>query len=148
MIYGSWNTRYDRLKFLSFWVIFFPFSPLTTWKIKILTLKKKTPRDIILHNCTINDNHVMYPEIWSVIDNFLSFWTVFCLSTPLSTQKIKILKKWKKTSEDIIILQMCIINDSHMLYCSWDKECNGQNFLSLWKVLKKNKKRPGDIFLQ
>ena len=38
---GSWNTRYDRLKFLSFWVIFCPFSPLTTWKIKILTLKKK-----------------------------------------------------------------------------------------------------------
>ena len=27
---------------------------------------KKTPRDIILHMCTINENHFMYvPQIWS-----------------------------------------------------------------------------------
>ena len=31
--------------------------------------------------------------------NFLSFWTIFCLFTPLKTQKIKILKKWKKLLE-------------------------------------------------
>ena len=53
MIYGSWNIRCDRQKFSSFWAIFCPFSPLTTWKIKILTLKK-TPEDIIiLHISTI-----------------------------------------------------------------------------------------------
>ena len=45
---------------------------------------------IILHMCTINDNHIMYGSC------FLSFWTVFCPFTPLTTQKIKILKKWKK----------------------------------------------------
>ena len=28
--------------------------------------------------------------------NFLSFWAIFCPFTPLTTQKIKILKKWKK----------------------------------------------------
>ena len=27
--------------------------------------------------------------------NFLSFWTIFCSFTPQTTQKIKILKKWK-----------------------------------------------------
>ena len=60
MIYGSCNIRCNRQKVSSFWTIFFPFSPLTTWKIKILTLKK-TPGDvIILHICTINDNHMMY----------------------------------------------------------------------------------------
>ena len=28
--------------------------------------------------------------------NFLSFWTIFCHFTPLTNQKIKTLKKWKK----------------------------------------------------
>ena len=73
---------------------------LTTWKIKILKLKK-TPGDIIiLHMCTINDIWGMDPKIWSVTNRiFLSFWTVFCPFTPLWTQKIKILKKWKKHLE-------------------------------------------------
>ena len=31
--------------------------------------------------------------------NFLSFWTIFCPFTPLTTQKIKILKNWKKHLE-------------------------------------------------
>ena len=46
-------------RFLSFWAIFWSFSHLTTHKIKILKLKK-TPGDIILHICTINDNHMIY----------------------------------------------------------------------------------------
>ena len=43
---------------------------------------KKTPRDIIiLCMCTINDNYMMYGS-WDMKcggQNFLSFWTVFCL---------------------------------------------------------------------
>ena len=60
-LYDVWFLRYrDRQNFLSFWAIFCPLSPLTTQKVKILKLKK-TPGDIIiLHICTINDNHVMY----------------------------------------------------------------------------------------
>ena len=57
---------------------------------------KKVPGDIIiLHKCAINDNHMMYGS-WDMKhdgQNFLSFWTVFC---PFTTQKIKILKNWKK----------------------------------------------------
>ena len=106
MIYGSWNIRCDRQKFLSFWAIFCPFSPLTTWKIKILTLKK-TPGDIIiLHICTINDNHMMYGS-WDMEcngQNFLSFWTIFC---PFTAQKIKILKKWK-TRLEISSFYICV----------------------------------------
>ena len=30
---------------------------------------------------------------------FLSFWAIFCPFTPLTTQKSKILKKWKKRGE-------------------------------------------------
>ena len=69
---------------------------------------EKTPGDIIiLHICTINDNHMMYGS-WDMEcnrQNFLSFWTVFCPFTPLWTQKIKIFKKVEKIPEDIIILQ-------------------------------------------
>ena len=101
---------------------------------------KKLPRDIIfLHMCTINNNHMMYGP-WDMEhdrQNFLSLWTAFCLLHPCpppNTQKIKILKKMKKTPEDIIILQMCTVNDSHMIYGSWDMERNGHNFLSFWTV--------------
>ena len=31
--------------------------------------------------------------------NFLSFWTIFCTFTPLTTKKFKILKNWKKHLE-------------------------------------------------
>ena len=97
--YGSWIIRCDRQKFLSFWVIFCPFSLLTTLKIKILKWKK-TPGDItILYICTINDNRMMYGS-WDMErsrQNFLSFWTIFCTFTPLSTQKINILKNEKNT---------------------------------------------------
>ena len=40
------------------------------------------------------------------------------------------LEKMKKTLEDVIILQMCTINDSHMTYVFSDMECNRQFFLS------------------
>ena len=60
MIYGPWNIRWDRQKFSLFWDISSPFSPLKTWKIKILTLKKTPGYIIILHICTVNDNHMMY----------------------------------------------------------------------------------------
>ena len=39
-----------------------------------------------------------------------------------------IFEKMKKTPEDIITLQMCSINDSHMMDGSRDTECNGQIF--------------------
>ena len=36
MMYGSWDTERDGHNFLSFWTISYPFTPLTTRKIKIL----------------------------------------------------------------------------------------------------------------
>ena len=56
-----------------------------------------------------------------ILDHFLPF-------TPLTTFKKNILKKWKKTPGDIIILQMCNINDNHVMYGSWDLEHDRQNF--------------------
>ena len=63
--------------------------------------------------------------------NFRSFFAVL---PPLKTQKNKILKKWKKIAGDIIILHMCTKNHNHMMYGSWDMECNRQNFLSFWTI--------------
>ena len=97
MIYASWNTMSDRQKFLSFWAIFCLFSTLTIQKIEILKLKKASGDVIVLHMCTINDNHMIYGS-WDMEhdkQNFLSFWTVFCPFTPQWTQKTKILKKIK-----------------------------------------------------
>ena len=49
MMYGSWDTEWDRQTFLSFWAIFCPFtSPLMILNIKILKKMKKMPGDIIL----------------------------------------------------------------------------------------------------
>ena len=80
-------------------------------------LKAKPGDIIILHMCTINDNHMMYGS-WDMKcdrQNFLSFWTISCLFTPITTKKIKILENWQKTSWDIIILHKCTKNHDYML---------------------------------
>ena len=41
MMYGSWDIKRDGQNFLLFWTIFCSFTPLTTWKIKILKNWKK-----------------------------------------------------------------------------------------------------------
>ena len=62
MMYDSWDMERNRQNFFSFWTIFCPSipPPLTTKRTKILKKWKKYPRDIIiLHKCTINDNHMI-----------------------------------------------------------------------------------------
>ena len=90
--------------------------------------KNKTHKDImILHMCTINDNHMMHGS-WDMEcgeHNVLSFWVIFCSFTPLTICKIKIFKKMKKTCGDIIILHMS---------GSWELDCDGQNFLPFWTI--------------
>ena len=117
----------DRI-FFSFAAIFWPFSPLPY------------PGDIIiLHICTINNNHVMY-DSWSMQCNrhdYLSFWTIFCLRYgacdrqnvfsfwtifcpfnppyppppyPPYSPKNQNFEKMKKITGDIIILHICTKN--------------------------------------
>ena len=71
--------------------------------------KKKSGDIIILHRCTINDNHMMYGS-WDMKHDrliFLSFWTIFCPFNPLTTWNIKILKKLKKHLE-ILSFYICV----------------------------------------
>ena len=104
MMYGSWDMLHDRCNcYFSFWAIFCPFMPLTAQKIKILKKWKKTPGDIIiLHMCTKNYDQMMYSS-WDMVRDrcncYFSFWAIFCPFIPLTAQKIKILKKWKKHLE-------------------------------------------------
>ena len=97
--YDIWFLKYKlhRQKLLSFWAIFCPFSPLTTWKIKILTLKKTHFR--YYHFTQVQHKWQSY-DVWflryQVRHNFLPLWTIFCPFNSLATQKFKILKKWKK----------------------------------------------------
>ena len=111
-------------------------TPLMIPKIKILKKKtnKKTKKCLEIlsfYTCmwTINEDHMIYSS-WNIRCNrqkYLSFWAICCPFSCLTTWDINILKM-KKTSGDIAILHICTINDNHMMYGSWDMECDRQNF--------------------
>ena len=71
------------------------------------------------YTCTKNQNHdvwflrhgVRQTEFFAILDLFLPFYS------PMDTENQNF-EKLKKTPDDIIILQMCTINDSHMMYGS------------------------------
>ena len=66
-------------------------------------------------------------ELFVVLGNFLPF------DSPNNPKKSKF---WKtKLPRDIIILHLCTTNENHMMYGSWDKEHDRQNFFSIWTIL-------------
>ena len=96
MVSEIWSVM-DRI-FCHFRIFFCPFTPLTTWKIKLLKKWKNTWS--YYHFTHVYQKWQPY-NVWFLRHgadrhNFLSFWTIFCPFTPLTTQKIKILKKGKK----------------------------------------------------
>ena len=113
--------RCSRENFLSYWVIFCSFTlhPLPrTRKIKILENWKKNPRDIIiLHMCSINDNHLKYGswDMEHIGQNFFLILDLFCFFTINQN-----FEKLKKTVGDIIILHKCTKNHDNMLHYSWE----------------------------
>ena len=72
------------------------------------------------------------PEIRCVTDVIvISYFGLFFALL----QKIKILKKWKKTFGVIIILYMCTKNyDQMMTYGSWDIVHDGCDYFSFWAI--------------
>ena len=126
MTYGSWDIEHNRQNVLSFWAIFCSFIPLKTWvpKMKIIwcmisEIWSTTDRIFIILDYLLPIIKYMAREIWSATDRiFLSSWAIFCPFTPLTAQKMKILKN-DKTPGDIIIKHKWNKNHDHMLYCSW-----------------------------
>ena len=82
--------------------LFFALLPPNSQKYQNFEKMKKTQGDIILHMCTKNYDQMMYGS-WDMVHDrcncYFSFWAIFCPFTPLTAQKIKILKKWKKHLE-------------------------------------------------
>ena len=82
---------------------FLPIYPPNSPKNENLKKMKKIPGDIIiLHKCTKNQDHMLYCSWYMARDGcncYFSFWTIFCPFTPLTAQKMKIYKKWKKSLE-------------------------------------------------
>ena len=114
MMCGSWDMEDDGHNFLSFWTIFCPFTPLTTWKIKILKIKNKAW--IYHHFLQVYQKsssymlHCSWDMACDWCNSYFSFWATCCLFTPLTAWKIKFFKKMIKMHEDIIILHTCTIN--------------------------------------
>ena len=106
MMYDSWDMLRDRQNFFWFWTIFCPFTPPphppNNPEHQNFGKMKKIPRDIIIiHRCTINENHMIYGS-WDRKCKriFLSSCTTFCLFTPPPppiSPRNKNLKKIKKT---------------------------------------------------
>ena len=93
-------------------------------------MKKAPGGIIILHRCSKNENNMINGSWDTEHDrqNFLSFWTTFCLFTQSINPKNGIFEKMRKSLEDIITLYTCTRNKNRTMYDSWDMECDGQNF--------------------
>ena len=137
MIYSSCDIECDKPK-LVIMCHSYPFtSPLPkNPKNHNFEKTKKIAGDIIFfHICTKNHSHMRYgswEEEWDR-QNPLSFWAIFCPFTLLTTLKIKILKKWKKTPEDIIILHKYTKNQKWDLFLNKSNSCTAS-----WKGVQKS----------
>ena len=76
----------------------------------------------------------MVLEIWSVTDDFFSFWTIFLPFYPPNSPENQNFEKMKEMPGDIIILHMCTKNHDHMLDCSQDMAHDGCNYFSFWAI--------------
>ena len=101
--YDIWFLRYEAWQ-TEFFVIldhFLPFySPNNLKNQNFEKLKKPSGDVIILHRHIKNYNHMMYDSWYMECDRMsCHFGPFFCPFTPLTTQKIKSLKKWKKKKQ-------------------------------------------------
>ena len=160
MIYGSWNKRCNKQKFLLFWAMFCPFSPLTTWKIKIWELKKNPWRYyyfIYLHHKWQSYDvwFLRYgawrTEFFVTLDHFLYFY-------PPNNPKNQNFEKIKKSSGGIIILHKCTLNDNYIMSDFWGMTCNGWSYFGPFlpyyspdnpknQIFEKMKISSGDIII-
>ena len=103
--------------------------------------KNKKHLDHHLRLCTKNLDDMIYRS-WDnesdwlklvIILGILSFWAIFCPFNSLTTRKInQFWKKWKNLEMSSCYIWVPQIN--HMMYPSWDAECNRHNFLPLWAI--------------
>ena len=97
----------DRIFLLS-WAIFCTFTRPKIQKKKKFKKMKTTPGYIMIyHKCTQNYDHMLYCSWDKARDKgncYFSFWAIFCPFTPLTAQKLKISKTYKKILDISFIL--------------------------------------------
>ena len=110
---------------------------------------------------TKNHNHIRYSSWDMEWDRMFVIFDQFLPFHPPNNPQNQNFEKMKKASGGVIILHMCTKNQDHMIYPSWDVECDKQIFLSFWamfcsfatlltpkiKIWKKHKKPGYIIFL-
>ena len=104
--YDVWFLRY-RVWQTEFFVIldnFLPIYPVNTWKTKILKKWKKSLEILSFYTSVPKIKIRCYTvPCWDMARDgcncYFSFWIIFCPFTPLTAQKMKISKKWKKLLE-------------------------------------------------
>ena len=103
-----------------FWTVFFPFTPVTTQKIKILKKWKKHQEMLSFYTSVPKNMVICYtgPEIWCVTDVIFIFHFGPLTPAPQTKQKNSILTKLKNMPGDIIMLCMFTKNYDHMMYSS------------------------------
>ena len=96
----------------------------------------KPSGDIItLHMRTINENQMIYGS-WDMEhdkQNFCHFGPFLPFYAP-NNPKNQNFEKMKNTPGDITILNICAINDNHMMYGSWDIERDRPTILLFWTL--------------
>ena len=99
ILYCSWDMTHYRCNcYFSFWAIFCPFTPSLPEKWKF---QKKWKKGLGISSFYTSVPKIMIiccavPEIWCVTDVIIIFHFGRFLPSPLTAQKIKISKKWKK----------------------------------------------------
>ena len=124
MRYSSWDKEWDRIicHFGPFFALLHSL-PNNPENQNFQKMKKASGDVIILNLCNKKHDHMMYAysDMECLLGhNFLLFQAIYCFFAPLMTPKIKIWKKCKKAPGHIILLQMCTINQDHIMYSSWD----------------------------
>ena len=126
-LYGVLFLRYG-VQQTKFFVILDHLLPPNNPNNQNLEKMKKCQEILSFYTFTINGS-------WDIDCNtyfFCHFGPFFALLPSKNNLENEILKKWKTPLDIIIILHVCNINDNHMMYGSWDMECDRQYFLSFW----------------
>ena len=116
--------------------IFYPFTPLTIQKIKILKKwKNHLEISFYAHVPEMTIMWCMVSAIWSMTDRIFCHFRQFFAHSPPKNRKNQNLGKNEKTPGDITILHKCTKNHYCMLYCSWDMAYDGCNcYFSFWAI--------------
>ena len=101
-----------------------PFDPLDNPENKNLKNWNQHPEIVSIYICAPKKTIIwcMVLLIWSITDKiFCHFGPFFAILNPMGPQS-RNFEQMNKVLGDIIISQMCAINDNHMIYGFWDLE--------------------------